>query len=183
MKQWFLGGFLAAVLIMIWGFVFWATPISSGVVKTGASEGILGPALSQSLPGDGVYVLPSMGEPYDEEAWRQAHRAGPLAMVFYRSEGSDPMAPGIYLKGFLHMLLSALLIGLLLKSVASSLPGYGQRVGFVLLAALTVGVWANLGKPIWFMHPWHFYLYTLLYDMVAWLLAGLVLARFIRPNS
>jgi hypothetical protein len=35
--------------------------------------------------------------------------------------------------------------------------------------------------PIWWQHPWPFYLINSVYEVVAWFLVGLVLARFIRP--
>lgn len=181
MKRWLLSGVIGAVLVMIWGFLFWATPLSMGSMKTGADEEILRPALLQSLPEDGVYFVPGFDESHEEEAFAAAHREGPLATVFFVREGSEPMRPAVFVMGFVHTLVSVLLLGLLLRLAAPALPGYGARVGFVFLAALTAAVWANLGKPIWYSHPWTFYAYSLVYDVVAWLLAGLVLARFIRP--
>src|SRR5690606_38532633 len=45
-----------------------------------------------------------------------------------------------------------------------------------------VGVWAHLGEPIWWHQPWSRPLLTGAHDVIGFALAGLVLARFVRPE-
>jgi hypothetical protein len=103
-------------------------------------------------------------------------------MITFRREGTDPMAPSVFLLGFLHMLASAFLLALALRTAAPALRAYGARVAFVALVGLFVGVWAHLGEPIWWHQPWGFHVLAAAHDVIGLGLAGLVLARFVRPE-
>lgn len=175
------GSLLAAAALFVWGFLFWATPLSAPLTAHTGETTALAEALTAALPGSGVYYLPDPSA--GEEVFLEAHRAGPIATIYYRQEGAEAMAPGVFLLGYLHMALSALLIGLLLRAAAPALPGYGRRVAFVVVAGVAANVWAHLGQPIWFFHPWGHPLGTAVYGIVAWGLAGLVLARFAVPRA
>lgn len=176
MQRLFLGAFLAAVAVFFWGFVFWGTPLSSFVMTPAPEGAALAATLDAALPETGVYFLPDMPDGSDEAAL-EAHRAGPIATVFFRREGANPMGAGVFVGGFLHMFFSMLLLGLVLRAAAPALPTFARRAAFVFLAAVAVAVWANLGKPVWYFQPWDYHLGTAFYDIVAWTLAGLILAR------
>lgn len=177
-KGFWLGIVLAAVVLFVWGFLFWGiapvNPIDTGLDAAKAQE-----MLRQLVPKDGVYVVPEM--PHETtEAWTTQHRQGPLAMIFVRTTGGEPMAPMTFVLGFVHNVLTAFLIALLLSKAAGVLPTYGSRLGFVLLAGVAATIWAHAGDPIWLNHPWRFHLLSMFYDVVAWSLAGAVLARYVK---
>ena len=48
-----------------------------------------------------------------------------------------------------------------------------------------IGVFATvavtIAKPIWFFHPWPAVLYEAAFQVIGWLLAGVVLALLVRP--
>lgn len=102
-------------------------------------------------------------------------------MVAFRPDGADPQAPAKLLAGFLHMLAAAALLGLLLRRAGSA--GYGARFGTAVVFGLAASLFAHLGQPIWFDLPWGYYLSIALYDLVAWLIAGAVLAYFVQPET
>ncbi|GAB5517777.1 MAG: hypothetical protein RhofKO_00280 [Rhodothermales bacterium] len=178
MKKLLLGALLAALALMTWGFVFWATPLSGSTLQPSADDAALRAALSEVLPETGTYLLP--GPTDDLEAYAANHEAGPLALIHFRAEGTPMMAPSLFLKGFLHMFATALLIGLLMRSV--NLPTYRRRFAFAAFAGLAASFWINLSGPIWFYEPWAFNVFTFLYDVIAWVIAGSVLAKFVVPE-
>ncbi len=180
MKKLVLGALLAAVAIFVWGFLFWATPLSAPVFKQAPDEAAVTQSLAANLPATGTYYIP---DPRSDAADFEArHQAGPLVTIFYREAGTPAMTPTVFLLGFLHMFISMLLAGLLLRLAAPALRTYGSKVVFVVLAGVAVGVWGNLGDPIWYYQPWTYHLMTTLYDIIAWGLGGLILARFVQAE-
>ncbi len=183
MKNIILGSVFASLAMFVWGFVFWATPISHGVSQqiSLSEEAAIASALSGAITEDGAYILPGFNNGTDEN-FAARMLAGPVAMVHFRAAGAQPMDPMLMLKGYLHMLVSAFILALVLHSVKEKVTGYGAKVKLVVLFGLAAAVFANLGQPIWFYQSWTHHLYLAGYDFVAWLAAGLVLARFIRAR-
>jgi hypothetical protein len=185
-----IGALLAAVVLMGWGFVFWAfSPVSDSMVKRLPDEPAVIAALKKSNLETGHYFYPypdkdimAGKDPSKTEAWKKEHRDGPLVEISYNKQGEDPMNPIMYAMGFVHFFAGALLAGLLLILALPRLPTYLGRVGFVFLLGLFATVALQLADPIWFHHPWGFALLKGGFDVGCWLLAGLVLAAFLRPQ-
>jgi len=181
MKRLILGVVLAAVAWFIWGAVFWMGPWSSWAFSTVADDAAAGAALVETFGETGVYVVP--GNTDDQAAWTERHRAGPVALVHVQVEGVEPMSPGVFLHGFLHMLASTLLIALVLRVVLPCLPSYGGRVTFLLLVGVAAAVASNLAKPIWWYQSWSFHTVHAIFDVTSWLVVALVLAAFVKPEE
>lgn len=164
---------LAALAVFVWGFLFWGLSADAiGLYRKAPDDAGLGKTLSDTLREDGVYFVP--GNMEDTAAWRALHQAGPLAMVHFRRAGADPMEMGLFLAGFLHSLIVAVLLAVLLGAV-----GAAQRWKVLFWAALTAAVFANLGQPIWFYQSWCYHGLVALYQFVAWLVAGAVLIKMV----
>jgi hypothetical protein len=175
----FAGIVLAAVVMFFWGFLFWTvSPVPKQILRTAPDETALAQALSGLLKDSGVYILPGMSERQPESEYVNHAKAGPLAWVIFRREGTDPMNPSTFAFGFLHMLASVAILAWLLRLAAPD--SYGGRLGFALIAGLAGSVFSNLGKPIWWIQPWSFHILNFVYDITSWALAALVLAHFVR---
>lgn len=184
MKRIVVGALLSAVALFVWGFLYWNVfPFQAQVFQRVPDEPALAAQLSSALPESGVYFIPSPAPGEAMEPVLQRFTAGPIAQMIFLREGAAPVSPGKFLAGFLHMLVSALLMGALLAMAVGVLGSYGSRVTFVLLAGLAGAFRAHLGTPIWQHHPWDLQLLYFFYDVIAWLLAGLILARFVRPEA
>ena len=87
--------------------------------------------------------------------------------------------PTVVLGILTHLGLSCLLIATLLRAVVRALPWYSQRVGFVLFAGVAASFWSRTGPSLWLGAPFADQGVAMLHDLGTWLVAGIVLARFI----
>nr|ART36137.1 B293 [uncultured bacterium] len=174
------GSLVAAAAMFVIGFLFYGTPMFSAAYRTAPLETqmTVQEAL-KALPASGTYFIP-MGE---DEAAMAAHRAGPTAMIRVSLQGSEMMDPMVMVKGFIHMAVSAFLLGLLLYRVAPKIWDFGGRMAVVVLASLAVVVFARLGEPIWFGADWPFTLYVAVTDVISLVVAGFILAKWFLPRS
>lgn len=184
-----LGAVLAAVVLFAWGFVFWA---ASGVIYQFMhrldNEEDVALALQKTDPASGTYLIPFPdraavdGSDKEKAADLKArHIKGPVVEIIYRKEGLDPLSSQEMVMGFCHFLAAALLAGVLLVMSQPGLPRYWMRVLFVTVLGAFATVAVSFAGPVWFHHPWPAVLYTSAYQLVGWLLAGLVMALVIRP--
>ena len=179
MKRLVLGALLAAVVLFAWGFLYWGLIPSPGFHEP-SDEAALHQSLSEHLPESGAYYVPLPEGGPDSIA---RYEAGPIAFMFVRTTGGSPMPASMMIFGFIHMFITALLIGTLLRMMLPQLPAYGDRVLFVALIGIATAFWSDFSWPIWWRTPWTFFVWLGLYDVLAWTLAGTVLARFAKPKA
>jgi hypothetical protein len=179
---------LAAVVHFAWGFAFWAkSPLSKEMVQKLPKGDRVAGVLEESIPETGVYFYPAGDCPMtsDDQAaidkFMAAHRRGPLVQVIYHKEGVEPMSVAGMGLGFVHLAAGSLLAGLLLLLALPALDTYLRRVLFVFGLGVFAVVALHFANPVWFHHPWKFTLLQSFFDVVGWLLAGIVLAAIIRP--
>jgi hypothetical protein len=177
-----IGIVLAAVVMFFWGFLFWTvSPLPKRIMKTAPDEMALAQGLGAQLKDSGVYILPGMREREPESEYASRVKAGPLAWVIFRREGTEPLGATTFAAGFLHMLASVAIMAWLLGLAGPDT--YAGRLGLTLVAGLAGSVFSNLGKPIWWIQPWDFHILNFAYDITSWALAALVLAHFVRRRS
>ena len=182
MKELLLGSVIAAVALFFWGFVYWAvSPLPNTALKTVVDEPAAGQALLEHFPQSGTYHLPDP-QNADIDEMNALHRQGPVAMVDIDVDGAVPQSPIVMLAGFAHMLITTLMIALLMRLTGNALATYGDRVLFVFLAGVIVAFWTRISGVIWWGLglPWQ--MYNAIYDVSSWLIAGLILAKFVGPK-
>lgn len=180
MKRLILGSLVAAVVVFLWGFLYWNVfPFRTAATLPIPDEPALAQAL-QALPESGTYEVPDLHAGQADEELIGRLGQGPIALVMLRREGVEWPNPATFIGGFLHMLVTALLIGAALRM--ANLASFGARFGLAFVAGLAAAIFANLGEPIWFYHPWGYHVLQAGYDLTIWALIGLVMAKFVRPD-
>jgi hypothetical protein len=101
-------------------------------------------------------------------------------MMNFKSGGVAPMAGTMGL-GFVHMLVSAVLLGLLLQMLLPITPAYLDRFKLAVFMGAVASVSAHLGSPIWWHYPWSYAILGAIYDFGTYAIGGAVLAYFITP--
>jgi len=142
MKKLILGSFLASLALFFWGFIYYGI---SGIPYNflGQSSDAVALSLKESFPADGTYLFPDPGTDNMEELQKR----GPIATVHIKRDGlANPMS--MMGKGFVHGWIYSLLLALLLKQICKR-TGYGGRVGFVVLVAVTGAFASRFGDAVW----------------------------------
>jgi hypothetical protein len=179
MTKHIIGILLATVIMFVFGAGYWLSPIGAGALKGSTDDAAAQAALAEYFPEPGSYFVPSPGS--DPETFSTLHDKGPVATV-HVSAGTPPMQTGVFVKGFVHELITVILIAALLQMAAPALGSYVSRVGFVLLAGVAASLWVNGNNVIWWSVPMGFPIAVFTYDVLAWTLVGLVLAKTVRAS-
>ena len=181
MKNFVIGVLLATLAVFAWGFIYWG---ASGVPYRSLTEvsDVDGTreAMETLFPSDGVYYIPGIG--LDDAAMMEKYEEGPVAMVHMLArDGAPAQDPTVFAKAFILNLVFAILIALLLQG--ARLPSYRSRLQLAVLAGLAAAIYAHGNGFVWwkFDATWQFHL--LFSDFISWVVAALILARFIKPNA
>ena len=182
MKNNLLAPALAAVAMFIFGSIFWMSPFPYKVISGTADDRASAAALDAIFPETGLYLVPSpLIEP---DLANELFSQGPSAMIHFMKEGQPMMDPAMFVKGYFHYFVVAFLLGIILRKTAGSLKGYCGAVKFSTLIGLTGGVLTTLSEPIWWRHLWSWGFINLLYATLSFMVAGLVLAKFLpKPEA
>ncbi len=187
-----LGGVLGAVVLFVWGFLYWVV-LSERLLPYNhmTDEGAVMEVLRENLPETGVYWFPMPQHDIDAteaekaaatEAWQEKHQEGPLGTVIYHKDGRKAMAPSTLVKGFVIDFVSALLASILL-CCACGRGGYAARAAFVFGLGLFAAVSVHLIAWNFMLNPMGFTLLKIGDTIVGWLLAGLVIAAVVKPRA
>ncbi len=179
MKKFLLAPFLAALAMFFWGFLYYG--LSGIPYKTLGTAGDVGPALSQLFPADGTYLVPDpRGTP---EVMAEQTKRGLFATVHIKKSGVTDMDPAMLGKGFVLEFVSCLLLAVLLSMSNFNQNTYACRLILCVLVGTLATLFANGGQAIWWLQQWGWHLMTMLHDIVAFTLAGTVLAFFHKPKA
>jgi hypothetical protein len=161
------GSIIAAFVMFALGFVFFGLLGDLMTMPLGAdAQAAMQSAMASQLPASGSYMIPA-----DEEAWMR----GPAAMVEFVVAGGAPTMPMAMGMGYVHFLLSALLVGYGLNAVGGD---FARQARVVLWFAIGASVFMHLGDPIWYGAGWRRPLFEFVADAVMLIAGGLVLARW-----
>lgn len=186
MKKVIIASVIGAVVLFVWGFVFWALlPIGPMIFSTAdepASTALV--EALKDLPESGTYSVPPADLfTSDPEEFIRQHEAGPNATVFLYLEGRPPMSVSTYVFGYLNMLVAVFVAASLLHWAAGALTSYAMRIVFVVAVGLVGVVLSDLGNPLWWNQPWGLYVANAIYHVSGWCLVGLALAKIVAPGS
>ncbi len=174
---------LAATVVFIWGFMFWAVlPMGTSAVRGPADAAGVQQFLDNHLTESGMYVVPYSEQPETDTAFHQAHTRGPLALIQFRKTGAEPMSTGSMVQGWLHGFVSFLVMAIAVR-LATPTGGFGARLMVAFGGGMAGGVFATFANPIWWFQPWSFATTQFVYQAVAWLLGGMALALVLRPSG
>lgn len=166
---------LSALVLFIWGAITLVAllPLHNRVLLAVRNESGMLEMLQKEAPEGGVYSIPIDHAGYTATS--------PFAVIAYRPGGFG-MSPGAVMGvSFLTYWLTSIVAALLLSK--TSIASYAQRVFFVLGLGLFASLVVHAQNWIWTGYSVGYTLMAFFDVMVGWLLAGVVLARFIRPQK
>lgn len=165
---------LAGIVLFFWGFLSWAViPWHDAVIHKLSDEAAVSQVLQDNADKRGIYYFPHAEED---------NKPGiPMAFISFQPEGPSGGMGAMMGKAIIGQILSALLIALLLLRTEGLT--YWQRVGFVTLSGLAVGFISHFPYWNWFGFSTGYVAINIADFVIAYFLAGLVLARFITGRS
>ena len=170
MKDNLLAILLSAAVLFVWGYFSWAVlPWHMSVAHQFTDESSVIQALKENAPEAGIYYLPFAEEDYKPGV--------PAAFVNVVPDGYDMNMGKKMGIGFIGQMAAAFLALMLLRRTVNL--HYRERVGFVALVGLTVAFISHFPYWNWFEFSGSYILVILLDSVIAWSLAGLVLAKFV----
>jgi len=167
-------GLLGGIAMFVWSSIaHLATPLATTGISVLPDEQVTINALAASMgERDGLFLFPSMGT-----ATATGAKAGPRGLLVYQANGAYSFNPRNLITEFVTEIVESLIAALLLAM--AGIANYGMRVGFVTLVGLTAAITTNLPYWNWYGFPT---LYTASYasiEIIAYAVAGLVLAWFV----
>ena len=178
----FIGGLVAGLVMFVIGFVFWGTPLS-GVAFSKANDAdsaVVQTALAQSLTrtGTGTYLIPTPSTPQGTVLYGR----GPIATVHFNTGGFAANDLSMMLPGLIFALVSGLLMSFGIAAVSRE-NNFPQIARLVVLFPLGITCWTILAQPVFNNYGWAYWVYFFVSEAVAFILAGLVIARWFVPRE
>jgi hypothetical protein len=183
-KKLLLGALIGGVILFVWGAVsHMLLPIATMGLHSFTNEETVKQAVIANAPRSGVYFLPYMQqegltEEQQNAAFERAMQ-GPVLFVAVRLGRASSFGTLLIIQFLIDIFTALLLTALLLNARPM---GYAQRVLFVVVVALVVGISALLPD-------WNWYNFGLAYTageffglLIGFALAGLVLAKIANPQ-
>lgn len=177
-----LGSVVAAVAMIVVGFIFYATPLGRLSYSTVANPqaAAVQQTLAANLPKTGTYFVPS---PEDTPEQTVMYGQGPIATIHYNMKGFAAMDTGALIGGFVLNAIVALLIGAALIGIDARVPDFASRARLVLIFSVAASALMHLSAPIFYHHDWPHAVYAFIADAAILAVAGLVIARWFLPRG
>lgn len=179
MQRLVIGSLVAAVVMFVIGFVAYGTPLmmTGFAVATPEQQAAVQAAL-KGLP-TGTYFIP-FGEAPEAMA---AYAAGPVALLKVNSNGFAMFDPLVFAEGYLHMVVAAFLLGLVLWAIRDRVADVATRLQLIIWLSLAMVWFTRLGEPIWYHVDWRNAVYVAVTEWISFVAAGYVLARWFVPSG
>ena len=179
-------GIVGGIVLFTWGAMSHVVlGLGSAGVKSIPNEDIVLAALRANIDAPGFYFFPGVdmkakGSKEEQaarmKAWEEKLRAGPTGILVYQPTGNEAMEVKRLLIELLSNIAAALIAAFLLSHM---IGGYGLRVVAVTLLGVLASVTIDVSYWNWYRFPGNYMAFTFLDQLIAWFLAGLVMAAMV----
>jgi hypothetical protein len=185
MKRILIAGLLGGLAVFVWGFISWAAlPWHNATMPNLPNEEAVVEALRNNIAATGVYQFPGMpANEADSKAWAEKYQRGPFGVLIYTAQGTNPMSLKPFIGGLILNFITAMLVAYLLSLTGNNLAGFGQRLLFVALIGIFAALVSHISLWNWMFIPTGYSLVMAVDLVIAWVLAGLVIAWRIKPGT
>lgn len=177
-----LGVVIAAIALWGWGFLYWGVnPLPYASWSVTADDAAAQAALRTHFPESGTYFVPSRS--HDAATQQRLLDAGPWGFVEISYAKRSPVEPLTFVYGLLVNLLFAAALALLMYRVRGSARTYSGRLGVPLWCGIASVLLFEGDDIVWWGLAANWQMHQAIYHFVGFLVAGAVLAAFIKPDG
>ena len=156
-----LGILVTAAVLFVFGFLYWAAnPLPYKALNTVPDADAAATAVGEQFPHTGMYIF------------MQSGLSGTVIVNHGASEAVDPL---VMVYGFIHYLLIAAVLAVVLQSGAP-LSAHVRRAFILGLAAVVVVEGSDI---IWWGYTWGWKLWSAAYHVLVFVIGALVLSKFL----
>ncbi len=181
-KNFVLAGLLGAIGMFVWTSVaHMALPLGQAGVSEIPNEQALLSSMSTTLGGTpGFYMFPALGAGSMDD-YAKKLISNPSGLMMYHPAGTTQALPRMLVVEFLtELALSFIAVYLLSRARIAS---YGGRVTFVAVIGFLAALSTNVSYWNWYGFPISYTLSYMFTQVVGFVVAGLIAARFVRPQN
>lgn len=186
MKKIIIAGIIGGIVITIWGFVAWmGLNFHKDTMKGCPEDEIFSHIFVNSMKDEGVYVIPAMPDSHTEatqKAYQEKIKSGPIATIFFRPSGGDPTMTKDIIVGTIFNIIAAMLAAWILSRSTASKQSYFARVSFVGVLAIFATITIHISNWNWMYFPLKYTTAMAADLIIGWVLAGLIIAAFIKER-
>ncbi|MBI4548255.1 MAG: hypothetical protein HY707_09760 [Ignavibacteriae bacterium] len=184
MKKIILAAITGGIILWVWGFLAWVVfPLHKPSIRNISNEDAVIEVLRTNMDAKGVYIFPGMPADYNQasmEAYTQKYMRGPMGMIIYDPQGSDPMMASQFINGLIIFIISAFLAAWFLSRSTAAASSYFARVLFCGMLGIVVSVFTYLSAWNWMGYPLDYTTAMMIDAIVGWLLAGFGIAAIVK---
>ncbi len=176
-----LGSVVAAIAMMISGFVYFAGPVAlvGFASANDAQSAAVQTALASNLTETGTYLIPNPST----ESGTTLFGKGPVATVHYNAKGFSLESVDGMIWGFVLYLVAAVLMAAALSQLDRRVPDFRSRAIIVVCFAIACTALNVLTDPIFSHQDWTYALFAFFGDVLILCIGGLIIARWFLPNA
>ena len=176
-----IGSIVAAIAMLITGFLYFAGPVAlAGYASTNdAQSAAVQSALAANLPATGTYTIPNPST----ESGTTLYGKGPVATVHYNSKGYSLESMDGMVWGLALNWVAALLMAGALSQLGTRVTDFGSRAKVVVCFALACAASVTLTDPIYMHEDWTYAIFSFVGSALTLCVGGLILARWFMPKA
>lgn len=182
---------LGGLVVFLWGVVSWMIlPWHQMTMKKFDNESRVADVIQDNTSMSGVYMLPNcfaqdkgMSKEDMEKSKtkiKEMMERGPVVYAIIKKEGMSPNMAGNFITALIVNIVAAFFVTWLLMMTKAM--AYMKQVYFVAVVALTAGLMIYLPDWVWMGMPLGCVVVHLLDLIIAWFLAGLVIAKMAKKH-
>jgi len=182
-----IGAIVGGLIVFIWSAISHTVlPIGEAGFKVipPEKETVIMETFKSTITEDGFYFFPGYDiskkmTPEEQKIWEEKYQSGPTGLLLIHPRGSSLMSSWHLFMEFLTNILAAFIGALLLGYISAA---YLTRVLMVALLGLFGWFSISLSYWIWYGFPGSFILAEGFDQVVGWFLAGLAMAKIVKPS-
>jgi len=187
MKKNLLAVFLGAVIFFVWSAFIHMNPLTApmGLSMLNDKEDTVMADLKVTVPAPGLYFFPAMDmskrmTKEQQDAWTAKYKAGPTGLLLIQPSGVDMTMVSQMSIAFVSTLLCAALAAFVLTATVGS---FLRRVMVVAAIGLFAWLAISIEQWDWYEFPFGFVALDAINQVIGWTLAGLLMAKMIKPAN